>query len=190
MKIRLAHLRQEIAALVPGTRTRLARNMYFTLGDRAVAVYDELDSASARHAHTRARLISDLAALEDSMGYAMRAGWPSSYDQDLAEVFSASAALLHLLASTEVAESPELRADGSLVWEEAFGPVLDALTGETDLGRRAELMTRLYLAAYPVLGGDVAETISRVGIAYLRIVLGDRARLAAAKTTKTTEAAV
>ncbi|HEY5835012.1 hypothetical protein [Streptomyces sp.] len=166
-----ARLRQETAALVPGSTTRAARAAYVATATRAAAVWAELGSRTARHPHTRALLLGDLAALEEQLAGHYRAGWNTTrLDREIAGGHTVSAGVLHLVASTETAESLQDRTDGSLVWEEAFGYVLDALVGEADLGRRAELMTRLYLAAYPVIGDD-AGVIDRVGAAYVRVAV-------------------
>jgi hypothetical protein len=176
MNIRLAQFRQEAAARRPGSIVRDGRRIYFTLADKAATVWDLLDGPKARYPHTRARLLSGLAVLEQQMGDAYAQGWNvTREDQEITQVCADTSELLQLLASASVAENLEFRTRGSEDWEDAFGHVLDQLVEhQSEPAVLAELATRLYLAAYPVVGGDVAETISRLQTAFVRIALAQQ----------------
>lgn len=151
-------------------KTRKAQRAYFAAGDAAGAVLDRLDGSKGRN--TRARLLSELALYESEMADHQTPGWPKEDDTtEVTEGHRNSADILQLLASTEAADGAYARSKGPDDWEAAFGHVLDDLTGETDLGQRAELCTRLYIAAYPLIGSDAAETISRIRTSYIRIAL-------------------
>lgn len=177
MNIRLAHLRQEVTALVPGSNVSRARALYFRTADQAVAVYEQLNTAW--YATTRARLMANLAALEGILASAYADGWNTTpFDRELPIAYNLSSTLLYVLASTEAAESPEFRNVAPQAWEDAFGTILDQITAEPLAARRTELMTRLYIAAHPVLGTDVAETIASIRTTYISIALHAAAALA------------
>lgn len=156
-------------------KTRKAQRAYFAAGNKAGAVLDRLDSRKARSRTERAWLLSELALCESEMADHQMPGWPKADDAaEVTEGHRNSADILHMLASTEAAEGAYARTKGPAGWEDVFDHILDDLTGETDIGRRAELCTRLYLAAHPVIGSGAAETIARIGNSYTRIALAQQ----------------
>lgn len=179
---RIARLRQTLASLLPRTTVRTNQTAYYSLGNSAIGLYEELDRTRASQAGARAEILFLLSTTETAMADAYRAGWSAHPDDAvIAAETAVSGQLLRLLGSTEECTDPAVRLRGEEAWETAFGPVLDALTGATDIRRRAELTTRLYLDAQPVVG-DAAETISRVHLAYLRAALNSPS--AASDTTE------
>lgn len=161
-------------------KTRTARRAYFAASEDAYTVLQRLDGRESRSRMARARLLSDLARLESDMAALIPVAWPNESDSaELATGTRSSALVIQLLATTEAADYPHARGRGSAEWEQAFGHVLDELTGMTDLGHRAELMTRLYLAAHEVVGDVAAETIARLGTSYTRAALNAQTKTAA-----------
>lgn len=173
-----ARVRESIAALIPGTRVHAARARYNTLAERQYALWEHLDAAGAAQRHLRALLLGDLAHLEHRLAAVYAIGWTTADDdQTIADATAVSASLLRLVASTEESTALGSRAAGEPAWESAFGHVLDALTDLTDLTTRAEVMTRLYVAAVPVVGDHAAETLARIGLAYTRAAVTDAVAL-------------
>lgn len=177
-------LRTERAALSLKRGARTARLGYFAAGDRALEAHARLEGHGAQHATTRARLLSALSARETEMSVLVKGcQWNEEEDATVSAEHEATGTLLFLLASTESAHGVYNRARGPQHWEEAFGAILDDLTGETDLGHRAELMTRLYIAVHPVIGPAAAETLAVLRNSYAALALDqnatDRERTAA-----------
>jgi hypothetical protein len=158
-------------------KTRNARRAYNAAEEEAYAVLQRLDGRESRSRTARARNLSELGRLESELAALLPIAWPRNSDSaELAAGTRWSAIVIQMVAGTEAADGPYARSKGPDDWERAFGHVLDELTGVTDLGRRAELMTRLYLAAHPVIGGIAAETIARLGTSYTRIALAQQER--------------
>lgn len=181
-----AALRTELSVLSLRRGVRTARLAYIGAADRRDTAYEELDHAITPQ--TRALILSDLAAFEQQMATAAPTAWSSRHDTGpttqagmIAAGHETAAQLLHLIADTETGGGAELRAEhGPDHWEHAFGHVLDDLAETTAPARRAELTTRLYIAAHPIVGTDAAETIARVGDAYTRCVFHERLACATA----------
>jgi hypothetical protein len=151
---------------------RRARIDYYAAATRAAEAMQQIEGRDGRTASGRARLISELAACESAMSVLIKAcRWDTAEDTAMATEHHANANLLHILATTEVAQGAYARGRGPAEWEQAFGAVLDDLTAEHDFGRRAELFTRLYIAAHPVVGWPVAENIAALRTAYTRLAL-------------------
>lgn len=168
----LIRLRNELAVFSLHRGTRRARIAYFATGIEAIKAIEALEGHNGHTPHGRARTLSALAAYESTMAdLVTQCRWNATNDQTHAAEHHDTAVLLGLIASTEVAADSYDRAHGPHSWEQAFGVVLDDLAGGTDPGIRAEVMTRLYIAARPVIGNNVAETITCLRDSYVRIAL-------------------
>jgi len=159
-----------VLSLHPGTRR--ARQAYFAAGERAIATVDRMYTLDWDTPTARARILNDLAAHEQTMADTVtHCRWNGSADAGQAQVHRASAQLLRLIAGTQGTFDHTSRSRGPAQWEQAFGAVLDAMAGQHDPGSLAELTTRLYIAARPVVGSDVAETITCLRDAFTDLAL-------------------
>lgn len=164
------------ATFSPYPARRRARRVYFAANDAALTAYPRLQGHDGMTPSGRARILSNLAALEQTMSDAVAAAWPSPESNDDATDLQASSDLLQLLASTEAAEGREFRQQGPDDWEAGFGWALDDLAETNEPARRAELMVRLYLSVHLLLGGDVAETVAVISHAYIDLALAKQQR--------------
>lgn len=151
----------------------VARTAYFATNRRAGEVLRCMETADATDPTTRGRILTEAAGLEYQLGGLVAGGWRQDVLEDGRTLEGAhydASRLMELVASTETATSHADR-DTEPVWEPDLGLVLDDLTQVTDPAMRAELMTRLYLAAHPLVGGQAAEAIESLRRAYLRLAL-------------------
>lgn len=165
---------------------RVARANYFACGARCGRTLDRLESSKSAQSPTqRARILTTYALLESDLGRHNAAGWnpdairSGKTNRYLTSMHEATAELVHLIASTEVAAGRHDRAHGPAEWEEAFGYLLSQLAEEDNVAIRSNLMHRMYLAAYPVVGGDVAEVLATLRGSYTRLALNQPATFAA-----------
>lgn len=163
---------------------RPARLRYFASGAQAERLLDRLQTRKAAIPTERARILSAWAELERSMADHNAQGWKpdalrtETITRHVTATHETTAELLHLIASTEVADGAYNRARGPAEWEDAFGDVLDELAIVTDPGTRSDLLNRLYRHAYRTVGRDVAETITALRRAYNYLALHQAANFA------------
>lgn len=164
----LARQRQAFSLSPSARRARIA---YLAAVDQAIKTTEALEGHAGRTPGGRARALSALAAHENTMAdLVTQCRWRNTDGHEAADHRDA-ATLLTIIASTEVAIGAHDRTRGSGQWEQTFGAVLDQLAGVTDLGHRAEIATRLHIAAWPVLGSNVTETIACLYDAYVCLAL-------------------
>ncbi|MBM9509954.1 hypothetical protein [Actinacidiphila acididurans] len=158
-------LRQEAAALLPGTSARHHRRAYRENVARLIDLWDELDQTW--RADACELILNDLADTLSRLGRAYREGWRGRRGtRQIAADYDTSATLLELIATTEQ-KPPARRKHASQDWEDAFGDTLDDLAYTFALDERAATLTRLYLAAHTAIG-DPADVIARLSTAYCR----------------------
>jgi hypothetical protein len=167
-------LRNQRTALSLRPGVRAARLRYFAAAQASSDAYDKL--AETKSPQARALLLSTLSACEWHTHDMHVAAWcprtgADEEDQQTVGEHADAAELLHILASTEAAEGPAFRLPAPPEWEDLFGDVLNELSAEKNPARRAELMTRLYIRAQPVLGQIPGETINTLRTAYIRLAL-------------------
>lgn len=167
----IIRLRNERSVFSLRRGVRRARIGYLAAGTQAITTVEALEGHAGRTPGGRARALSALAAHENTMAdLVTQCRWRNAEGHEAADHRDA-ATLLTLIASTEVAVGAHDRTRGPGQWEQVFGAVLDQLAGVADIGYRAEIATRLHIAAWPVLGSNVTETIACLYDAYVCLAL-------------------
>lgn len=160
------------------TRRGRARSAYGRAEREAYRVFTEISETTAAGSTARAYLFEEYADMEWRLGMLASVAWPDTAvdaeERPLCVSHYNAALMIRLIASTETAERITDRSIES-AWEPYIGSVLDDLARTSDVGIRAELMTRLHLAACPLVGDAAVEVIEHLRNAYVQIALNEPA---------------
>lgn len=167
-----------LPAIGPRLEQRAARRDYYAVTDQTYDVLARMERRNALDADTRARLLTEYAAMQDILRQYCTSGWPLLDGPDL--VVHGDAA--HLVALVAAAESTRMQPIPENPLRVPFRLVLDDLRTARSIGQRCELLTRLYLAAVHIVGEDVADHVLLIRTAYERLALHP-ATEAAARTS-------
>jgi hypothetical protein len=156
------------------TRRSRARAAYAKAERAAYRVFTETSETTVATPTDLAYLLEESADLEWRLGMLASVAWSDTVvdveGRLLCDSHYNAALMIRLIASTETAEGI---ADRSIErdWEPYIGAVLDSLACAREAGHRAELLTRLYIAAYPLVGDTAAEYIELLRNTYVQIAL-------------------
>lgn len=166
----------------PFTRRGRARTAYAKAERAAYRVFTETSETTVATPTALAYLLEEYANLECRLGFLASIAWPDTVvdaeERPLCVSHYNAAIMIRLVASTETAERIT---DRSVEpdWEPCIGTVLDSLSRAREAGHRAELLTRLYIAAYPLVGDTAAEYIELLRNTYVQIALSQPAAVVA-----------
>jgi hypothetical protein len=166
----------------PFTRRGRARAAYAKAERAAYRVFTETSETTVATPPALAYLLEEWADQEYRLGLLASVAWPDTVvdaeERPLCDSHYNAALMIRLIASTETAERITDRSIEH-AWEPYIGTVLDSLACTREAGHRAELLTRLYIAAYPLVGDTAAEYIELLRNTYVQIALNQPAAVAA-----------